>query len=243
MYDDFAFEMAYGDGEVSNLEAEPQIAFEELNSFVGSSLEAAAVHRVEKQLICLRAPVVTFAEPWLNTHHEVTPYAEVYGIHPSSFDFDKRVAPPSWCFVGDAESDSDEDEQEKIGTTSAYSRQMINKSSELLHSCAWELRKADHGGKYDAEQDAVDDERDTQSPDSSDVNSDGSAEFNMDDELATSPVHNHDSDIDCGVGQPMWCPCCRELLQNSPLENGTGFAASCFSCNIEVSVKHRNGQA
>lgn len=44
------------------------------------------------------------------TYHEVTPYAEVYGMHLNDFNFDKRVCPPAWCFVGDAASDSDEDQ-------------------------------------------------------------------------------------------------------------------------------------
>lgn len=44
------------------------------------------------------------------TVYEVTPYSEVYGIHPSCFDFDKKHYPNAWCFVGDASDDSDSDE-------------------------------------------------------------------------------------------------------------------------------------
>jgi len=157
------------------------------NSGVCSSLEVAAACPVEKQQCCQsRRPTVTFALS-LNTHHEVTPYAEVYGTHPNDFNFDKRVEPPSWCFVGDVHSDSDADDHEEIETKETYytpsCRQMtITSSGELRPTCPWELPKADHGRNHDAEQDALDDERDTQSPDSSEVNSDGSADSNMGDE-------------------------------------------------------------
>lgn len=129
---------------------------------------------------------VTFALS-LNTHHEVTPYAEVYGAHPNDFNFDKRVEPPSWCFVGDAHSDSDADDHEELDTKEAYyntsCRQMtITSSGELAPACPWKLPKGDLGRNHDAEQDVLDDEQDTQSPDSSEVHSDGSADSNMGDE-------------------------------------------------------------
>jgi len=241
MYDDFAFDMAYGDGDVSNLEADTEIVFEELNSYACSPSQVAAVLPVEKQPCCqTRVITVTFAPCWHTTHHEVTPYAEVYGTHPSNFDFDKRVEPPSWCFVGDADSDSDADDHEENETRETYStsscRQVtIANAGDLLSTCPWELRKADHRRNHDAEQDASDDDQDTQSPDSSEVNSDGSADSNMGDE--------DDSDIVYKMGQPIWCPCCRELLQSSQLGSGAGFAAGCLSCDIQVSVKHRNGNA
>lgn len=33
------------------------------------------------------------------TVHKITPYSEVYGLHPRDFNFDKRRLPPAWCFV------------------------------------------------------------------------------------------------------------------------------------------------
>jgi len=135
---------------------------------------------VEKQPCCESSgPTVTFALS-LNTHHEVTPYAEVYGTHPNNFNFDKHVEPPSWCFVTDERSDSDTEDENETEATEKYStppcRQMTATSG------AWEPPKADHGGNHDAQHDASDDEQDTQSPDSSEVNSDGSADSNMGDE-------------------------------------------------------------
>mmetsp|Transcript_89461 Transcript_89461/g.193659 ORF Transcript_89461/g.193659 Transcript_89461/m.193659 type:complete len:230 (+) Transcript_89461:50-739(+) len=32
------------------------------------------------------------------THHEITPYAEVYGVHPSRFNFGKGLPAPTACF-------------------------------------------------------------------------------------------------------------------------------------------------
>lgn len=46
--------------------------------------------------------------------YEVTPYSEVYGLHPRLFNFDKRDKdPPSWCFIAgpDAHSDSDSNDE------------------------------------------------------------------------------------------------------------------------------------
>jgi hypothetical protein len=56
--------------------------------------------------------------------YEVTPYSEVYGLHPKLFDFDRSDVQVAWCFMAppdtttdsDSEqeaSDSDEDEEEQ----------------------------------------------------------------------------------------------------------------------------------
>jgi hypothetical protein len=44
----------------------------------------------------------------LNTVHEVTPYSEVYGLHPRVIDFGKHEH-PLLCCIGDPDADSDSD--------------------------------------------------------------------------------------------------------------------------------------
>jgi len=46
--------------------------------------------------------------------YEITPYSEVYGVHPRTFNFDKNEEPPSWCFMAppDTTPDSDSEEDE-----------------------------------------------------------------------------------------------------------------------------------
>lgn len=56
-------------------------------------------------------PRVTF-NLGANTTHQVVAYSEVYGLHPNDFHFDKRQAPPSWCFVGDVDSEGDSGDDE-----------------------------------------------------------------------------------------------------------------------------------
>eukprot|EP00443_Scrippsiella_acuminata_P025555 CAMPEP_0115280022 /NCGR_PEP_ID=MMETSP0270-20121206/58571_1 /TAXON_ID=71861 /ORGANISM="Scrippsiella trochoidea, Strain CCMP3099" /LENGTH=219 /DNA_ID=CAMNT_0002696741 /DNA_START=68 /DNA_END=724 /DNA_ORIENTATION=- len=57
-----------------------------------------------------------------STEHEITPYAEVYGVHPRDFNFARGRYAPAACFVdphappeGGCSSDSDDDEDEALG--------------------------------------------------------------------------------------------------------------------------------
>lgn len=69
---------------------------------------------------------VTFATG-LNTIHEITPYSEVYGVHPRTFNFDRHIPSQAWHFVaptntlfdtdtdldGDADDEEEEEEEEE----------------------------------------------------------------------------------------------------------------------------------
>lgn len=50
----------------------------------------------------------------LNTLHEITPYSEVYGVHPRLFNFDKHGSGMDhWCFIAGPDTEADtESEQE-----------------------------------------------------------------------------------------------------------------------------------
>merc|ERR1719375_376847 len=41
--------------------------------------------------------------------YEITPYSEVYGMHPRYFNFDRSDDPPAWCFVAPPDTTRDGD--------------------------------------------------------------------------------------------------------------------------------------
>jgi len=70
------------------------------------------------------------------TEHEITPYAEVYGVHPRDFNFARGRYAPAACFVdphapphGGCSSDSDEEDEDdalgRLGRWDVMSRRMF----------------------------------------------------------------------------------------------------------------------
>jgi len=135
---------------------------------------------------------VTFALD-LNTEHEVTAYSEVYGIHPRNFDFDKRSDPPSWCFVGDAGSDSEDSDSEIIGALVRMTTMAMQDDYGECSKQGLEFEKVERwpfASRCSVETlvscgdqgIGQEDEQETQSPNSSERSSDGSADSSTSDE-------------------------------------------------------------
>lgn len=72
----------------------------------------AAVERTPSR----KEPKVSF-DFGLNTVHEITPYSEVYGVHPRYFNFDKNKTPLAWCFVAPPGTESDSENESDNGDT------------------------------------------------------------------------------------------------------------------------------
>lgn len=109
----------------------------------------------------------------LSEVHEIVPYSEVYGVHPSTFDFDKRQSPPSWCFCGDAQDESDEDFFTFCNNDGLEHEREMAPMLEA-YCCSARLPSIDKG--------SLDDEQDTQSPGSSEAGFDGSNASSASDE-------------------------------------------------------------
>jgi len=318
MYDDFAFEMAYGDGDVSNLEADTPIVFEEVKPIRLISMAEVRKHNTPEDCWTVLHDQVfdltKFAKGHIGGVGAITKLAGIDGtaifarahgknvlsnlikdqavclgdLDLSIIDIPLEAAftlPGGTAAVSVADSATIEKEVVQADTPHGHTLEEV-----ALHNSKDDCWVVVHGqvldvtdflkfhpggetsilalagkdatmqfdmvhtpemiGKYAPETVIGKLHASSPLPELKAVASvstfDGGSGTQSDNEVesnASSPLHKDDSDSDSKVGQPIWCPCCRELMQNSQQESGAAFSAECLSCNIEVSVKHRSGIA
>jgi hypothetical protein len=149
----------------------------------------------------------------MNTLHEITPYSEVYGVHPRSMEhFDKHVETASCSFLADPEADTDDDGNDDDDEQEEDIQPSFFRGHDARH------RAEDICGVEEADQDLFD--------------NDGKTAILEDKSLQNEEEEEDKNSVEEGAGLSMsmslqerlysmampWCPCRRRFMESMHLD-------------------------